>query len=480
MRSLLCVSAMVCLLSNAAHAADDSLRQRAAEGLRKACDFFQNEVSCEGGYLWRYSEDLQRREGEARAAASVVWVQPPGTPSVGMAFLKAYEATGDRYYLDAARRTGECLIRGQLRSGGWDYHIDFDPNQRARSAYRVEPLQEGKSPRNVSTLDDNNTQMALRFLMRLDQALELNDEKVHGATLYGLDHLVQVQYPNGAWPQRFQGPPDPEKFPVKPASYPDEWSRKYQGISYTDYYTFNDGTISDVIDVMLLAWRVYGDERFRAAAERGGQFILLAQMPDPQPAWAQQYDADMHPAWARKFEPPAITGGESQDAMRTLLQLARETGDKRYLEPIPRALAYLHSSELPGGKLARFYELRTNRPLYFTKRYELTYDDSDMPTHYSFQGPHDLDSIEREYERLAKLERSSLGQEKPKRPAKASPELKASVEKVLAALDERGRWISDGRLHYQGDDDPTRRIISCDTFIANAAILSRYLSTQAE
>ena len=38
-------------------------------------------------------------------------------------------------------------------------------------------------------------------------------------------------------------------------------------------------------------------------AERAGDFILAAQMPEPQPAWAQQYDAAMHPAWARKFEP---------------------------------------------------------------------------------------------------------------------------------------------------------------------------------
>src|SRR3954470_19083766 len=81
------------------------------------------------------------------------------------------------------------------------------------------------------------------------------------------------------------------------------------------------------------------------------------------PAWAQQYDADMHPAWARRFEPPAVTGGESHGAMRILLRVYRETGDARYLEPIPRALAYLRRSRLPDGRLARFYELETNRPL---------------------------------------------------------------------------------------------------------------------
>ena len=47
---------------------------------------------------------------------------------------------------------------------------------------------------------------------------------------------------------------------------------------------------------------------------------------------AQQYDREMHPVWDRKFEPPAITGLESQDALETLLLLARKTGDRKYLD----------------------------------------------------------------------------------------------------------------------------------------------------
>jgi len=47
------------------------------------------------------------------------------------------------------------------------------------------------------------------------------------------------------------------------------------------------------------AWRIYGEDRYRRTAEKGGEFILLAQMPEPQPAWAQQYDVEMRPAWAR-------------------------------------------------------------------------------------------------------------------------------------------------------------------------------------
>ncbi|OHB86163.1 MAG: hypothetical protein A2V98_21325 [Planctomycetes bacterium RBG_16_64_12] len=459
---------------------ETQLRRRAPEALRKATDFFTGQVATEGGYLWRYSDDLARREGEGKASETTVWVQPPGTPSVGMAFVSAYRHTSDPHYLEAARQAGDCLVRGQLESGGWDYHISFDPQERKRYAYRVDAGLEGPHDRNTSTLDDDTTQAALRLLIELDKTLDFQDEKIHEAARYGLDRLLAVQYPIGAWPQRFTAPPDPEKFPVKKAGYPESWSRTYPKTGYSAFYTFNDNAISDVIDVAFLAWKTYGDDRYRAAAERAGNFILLAQMPEPQPAWAQQYDGDMHPAWARKFEPPSITGGESQGVMRTLLQLYRETGDKKYLDSVPPAVAYFRRSQLPDGQLARFYELETNKPLYFTKEYELTYSDADMPTHYAFKVGSGVDGIEREHQRLAKLDPSELAREPSKSPRKASPSEIARVEAVVAALDDRGRWVEEGRLNYQGDDDPTRRVIDCQTFIRNVGLLSSYLATVPE
>ena len=154
------------------------------------------------------------------------------------------------------------------------------------------------------------------------------------------------------------------------------------------YYTLNDNVLRDMVETLLLAEETYGGGSYRAAAVKVGDFLLLAQMPEPQPAWAQQYDAGMHPAWARKFEPPAVTGGESQDAIETLMKIYRTTGDKKYLAPIPRALAYLKKSLLPDGRLARYYELKTNRPLYMTRdgdEYSLTYDDSMLPDHYGWK-----------------------------------------------------------------------------------------------
>ncbi len=455
----------------------EDLRSEAAAGLRRAVDFFRTKVATEGGYLWRYSEDLQTREGEGKATATQVWVQWPGTPSVGMAILDAYEATGDAHYLTVAHDAGVCLVRGQLQSGGWDYRIEFDAKRRAGYAYRVEPAA-SKKARNVTTLDDDNTQSALRFLMRLDKAFGEKDAQIHEAVQYGLSALLTTQYPNGAWPQRFSAPPDPEKFPVLKANYPETWSRTFPKANYQAHYTLNDNAISDTIETLLEASRLYGDSRYKAAAMKGGDFLLLAQMPDPQPAWAQQYNAQMQPAWARKFEPPAVTGGESQGAMRILLRLYEATGDKKYLAPIPRAVGYLRKSQLPDGRLARFYELRTNRPLYFTKDYQLTYSDSDMPTHYSFKVGHRLDRIEAEYQRLVE---TGSRPEPPKssaarRPKKPSKKQEVEVRRVLAAMDAQGRWVEQDHMRYWGDDDPTRRVIDSGTFIRNVRILAAYLA----
>jgi PelA/Pel-15E family pectate lyase len=456
-------------------AEDADLRVQAAKALRKAVTFFRTQVATEGGYLWRYSADLTKREGEGKATPTQVWVQPPGTPAVGLAYLTAYEATGDPYYLDAAREAANVLLRGQLRSGGWTNRIELDPAGRKQFAYRVDK-ESGPRARNVTSLDDNMTQSAVRFLMRFDRATGFKEAQVHEAAAYALTSLLKAQYPNGAWPQGYDRFPDPAQFPVKKASYPERWSRTPTGGPYWTYYTLNDNVLADMVETMLEAERTYNEPKYRTAAEKAGGFLILAQMPDPQPAWAQQYNADMHPAWARRFEPPAITGGESQRAMRILLLLYRETGDKKYLEPVPKALDYLRKSRLPDGRLARFYELKTNKPLYFTRDYQLTYDDKNVPTHYAFKVPDNLDAIAREYEQLQKLDPGQL-----KRPAQpARPELTRRLTErtkaVLAALDDRGAWVEDGRLRFHGGNDPTRRIISCQTFIDNVETLSAYLA----
>lgn len=165
--------------------------------------------------------------------------------------------------------------------------------------------------------------------------------------------------------------------------------------------------------------------------------------------------------------------------LKLLLRLYRETGDAKYIEPLPRALAYYRKCVLPDGKLARFYELKTNKPLYFTKDYKLTYDDSDMPTHYSFKISSDLDAIAKEYEALKKNP-PPAGGEKPavrsKPRGKPGPAQESLAKAALAALDDKGRWVEKGTMRNKFDKDTTTHVIDTRTFLRNINTLSTYLA----
>jgi hypothetical protein len=159
----------------------------------------------------------------------------------------------------------------------------------------------------------------------------------------------------------------------------------------------------------------------------------------------------MHPIWARRFEPPAITTSESFGVIGTLLQVYRRTADRKYLEPIPKALEYLASCELPDGQVARFYELETDRPLYFDRDYHLTYDDGELPTHYGFKLDSQVDALREQYRRHSRtapedLRRSAARQSRPS---------DRYIAELIESTDRRGIWVSDGGMKYHQWSGPT-------------------------
>ncbi len=471
-------------------AAAQTTPAKARDALHRAVVFMHMHIATQGGYNWVASGDGKLRMGEGWAGMTKAWVQPPGTPSIGQAFLDAYDATGDPAALAAARDAAHALVHGQLQSGGWHYHIDFAES--TRLAYRlskrgdaVDKSDDGvggwqqwskrRNRYNVSQLDDDTTQAALRFLIRYDQAVKSKDKSVHAALRYGLDALLGTQYANGGWSANFdrfpKSPPNTSHYPPLAASYPNTWSRTWTN-DWTGCYVLNDDIVADAIDTLLAAHRAYDDPRYLAGAQLAGAFLIRAQMPDPQPAWAQQYDRHMHPVWSRKFEPPAICGHESQTAMRALLTLYRATGDKTFLKPVPRAIAYFRKSELPGGKLARFYELKTNRPLYFKRtgnRYDLTYSDDELPDHYGFIQDSRIDAIEAEYKHLL-----ARGHDAPQEVGKVSAQ---DAARIITAMDDRGAWVERGIMrNAEGRKvEPESGIILSKTFIRNVERLSRYV-----
>ena len=470
-RTVLLVLALGCWLTAVSARAGEPTVEEAKDALKRAARFFHEQVGYEGGYLYKYSGDLKLREAEGFYHDSIVWVQPPGTPTIGEAYLNAYDATGDDYYLTAARAGADALLRGQLRSGAWDHEIELDPQKRLSYSYRDVPPK--KKQLGKSSLDDDISQAAMRFLVRLDRTLKFADAKIHEASLYALDAFLKAQRPNGGWYQwwdKFPEPASEREFPILKASYPPEWSRKWLN-DWTGKYYLNDNVMANNIATLLAAHEAYGDAKYLAAAEKAGDFLILAQMPEPQPGWAQQYDIHMHPVWDRKFEPPAISGRESQDVILVLITLYRKTGNEKYLAPIPRALAWLRRSQLPDGRLARFYELETNKPLYFKrtgKVYDLTYSDAELPDHYGFIVESRLDAIELAYQNAVAR----------KNELQANSPTTEEVRRIIDSLDARGAWVERGRLPHH-KVEPESGVIDCATFSTNVALLSDFIASKS-
>jgi len=444
--------------SSAAESANPTLQAQAAETLRRATTFLRDEVAVEGSYLWRYSADLADRFGEGRAAPSQGWAQPPGTPAIGMAYLQAYAATGDRTHLEGAIEAAHALVATQLQSGGWYYSMEFDPEQRTAWCYRRPPAgcdERGNRNRNNTSIDDNTSQSALRLLMLVDRVLDGADPVIHEALDYGLNRFRRAQYPNGAWSvgSRHRAP-DAAAPVVGQARYPQDWSRTFIQPS-RPFYETNDNAMRDMIRTFLLAHRLYGREDYLATALRAGEFLLSAQMPAGQAGWAQTYNRDMEPVWGRKFEPPSIASRESLGVIETLLDLYLYTGDQRYMDSAAAGLGWLEASRLPEGDWARFYEMGTNRPLYMTRDYRLTYDDDDLPTHYGFRVDIPLARAQRDYRAIAAQGRERyvaglqgrMGVEGRLSGGDGAADRERAISAIIEDLDGRGRWVDDGTIH---------------------------------
>jgi hypothetical protein len=145
------------------------------------------------------------------------------------------------------------------------------------------------------------------------------------------------------------------------------------------------------------------------------------------------------------------------------------------LEGIPRALAYLKRSQLADGQLARFYELNTNKPLYMTSKYELTYDDGDVPGHYGWKNASHVDELERQYAVLKAGSRT--GATAPDR-----SKLAARAREIVGQLDDQGRWMSQykpERLVGQPRVREGEHYLSSAVFSRNLETLSAYLVAAA-
>lgn len=398
---------LLSLISDPCSAA--SMEEPVKETMKRATLFMTDTVSYQGGYVWSYLPDFSRRWGEMEAKPTMVWVQPPGTATMGHLYLDAYHATHDIFYYQAAQQVADALIKGQHSSGGWNYMFDLAGEESLQNWYNTIGkngwrLEEFHHNYGNATFDDEGTFEAGIFLLRLYK--EKHDEKYLPALTKVINLVLDSQYDMGGWPQRF--PPTQE--------------HSVQGQQdYSRYITFNDGVANTNMRFLLFCAQALDDQalhqKIDVAIERGMHAFITLKLPAPQPGWALQYSLDLKPAAARSYEPVSVSVGTTVNNIGLLMHFYQSTGDKKYLAGIEQTLDWLVSLRLPdnlirdGRTHPRMVEIGTNKPLFVHRRgsnvnnggYFIDYDAALQVSHYPSTGRVDIKALRKQYQKLKAL-----------------------------------------------------------------------------
>jgi len=493
-------------------------RDRAAilAAMKRATTFMVDKVAFKGGYVWSYLPDLSRRWGEMEAHPTMIWIQPPGTPSMGHLYLDAYHATGDEYYYRAAEQVAGALATAQHPSGGWNYIADFAGEKSlrqwydtiGRNAWRLEEFQHYYGN---ATFDDAGTAESAKFFLRL--YVEKKDPKYKETLARAITFVLESQYPIGLWPQRF---------PAAAAS-------GLHGLpDYTAYATFNDDVAAENMDFLLSCYQVLGDARLLDPIVRGMNAFISTQLGPPQPGWGLQHTLDLKPSGARTYEPNALVTHITANNIALLVRFYRLTGETKFLARIPEAIDWLDKLTLPAGVAppgrthATFIELGTDEPLYvhregsnvFNGRYFVNKDPKDTIAHYSAFRAVNVAGLRTLYEsakntppeEVVRTSPLKLGAGKvplPKYYTVSGPS--GDAARVVAGLNAQGYWLAplgnnshpykkdgskapqpgDYSQTYVGDEtdtspfpDPSLMGISIEAYIRNIGVLIRALDPQ--
>jgi len=416
----------------AAPSAAQPRRAEIEQAMQRATRFMVDEVAERGGYVWTWLPDRSRRWGEMEAGPGMIWVQAPGTATMGHLFLDAYHATRDDAYYRAAAAAADALIAGQHASGGWNYFIHFGGPEAARRWYETIGrngwrLEEFQHYSDNATFDDAGTAEATQLLLRL--FLERREPHFRAALDRAVGFILASQYPNGGWPQRF--PHDP-RFP-----------------SYSRHLTFNDDVATENVRVLVMVWQTLRDAELVEPIRRAMHAFRLTQLAPPQAGWALQHDEELRPAAARSYEPMALATHTTAANVRELLAFYRLTGDRRFLTGIPAALDWLESVRLPaervrdGRAFPTFVELGSNRPITVHRRgsnvvngaYHWDHDPAAPIAHYSQTRAIDLDQLRRDYAAAAALDPEAASRDSPLRATRPVPLPPTFIGNVAAGSD---------------------------------------------
>jgi PelA/Pel-15E family pectate lyase len=329
-----------------------------------------------------------------------------GAAATGVPWGKVLAQPAAWYASPEAAAVAASVIQYQTPAGGWPKNTDMTAPPSA------EFLAETKPDHRAATIDNGATTTQLAYLARFVAAT--GDAAAQAAFERGFDYLLAAQYANGGWPQYF---------PLREGYY--------------THITYNDDAMVNVLVVLREAAAgrapyafVDSDRRARATAavERGVACILRTQVRQAGrlTAWCAQHDeTTLAPAWARKFEPPSLSGNESDGLVEFLMGI--EQPSTEVIAAVEGAVAWFEASKVTGLRLddtpgadgkkdrhvvadpaapalwARFYELETNRPVFMGRdsvaRYDFNEIERERRTGYAYFGTWPAKLLEKDYPR---------------------------------------------------------------------------------
>ncbi len=333
-----------------------------------------------------------------------------------------------------AARIAQNVLDWQLKTGGWPKNVPMYEKLTPKERKAVLAM---KGDRKRATIDNGATFAEMRFLARMYKATD-RKEYLDGV-VRGIDFLLDLQYPNGGWPQF-----DPSKK------------------GYWAQITFNDGAMMNVLNLLRdvfdsrAPFDIEIPDAKRAAARdafwKGVGCILATQVKQngKLTVWCQQHDKEtLAPCQGRAFELPALTSYESLGIVELLMSLdpadcvgkgrpdyarieaAIEGAKEWYAKTEIRRFKFEKNYRRDDGILSRrlvpvpeaeadrlwcrYYTLDDNRPFTGTRQGEkrFTFEEMERGENTSYQWFNGSGvKMEKEYvrwqERLAKLESATL------------------------------------------------------------------------
>ncbi len=289
-----------------------------------------------------------------------------GTPGAGRLFLYAYQALGDRRYLEVAEKTGEWVLAAQQPEGYWSNRYERRTGGPPMPVSGITTSHRRQVYREDPAFGDRGQSQPAILMAELYRAT--GEEKWLDAFLRAAEFHLVAQNPNGSWGHHYN-------------------LREKRGESRNQDpggSEFDNGNQINAMRVLLVAYQVTGEAKYLEALRRAGDWHIACQLGAPTHGWALAYDGDNVPVWSRVYHPPALSPGSSASACETLLFMYDLTGEAKYLAPVRRYIEWekgaLMKVEIDGEEVAMrgaLVDYKTGRPIAVDlKTWEIHYTDT--------------------------------------------------------------------------------------------------------